>query len=151
MWSVKLNVDAEVVNWWHAVMGYPPVSTFLRFLSWCEIPRLTAAMVRANPPNAQATAIGHLNQTRKNQRSSKPRFKPPNTSVTFADDHTEQSHNIIDPTANTASVFTKLMTTSEIVASGILHSDLTGAFPWAGCNGERYWLGALFSVKLIFN
>ncbi len=146
MWSVKLNVDAEVVNWWHAVMGYPPVSTFLRFLSWCEIPRLTAAMVRANPPNPQATAIGHLNQTRKNQRSSKPRFIPPITtsSVTFADDPTEQPIDFIDPAANTASVYTKIMTTSEIVASGILHSDLTGAFPWAGCNGERYWLVSVF-------
>ena len=139
-WSVRLNVDAEVVNWWHATMGYPTVSSFLRMLQWCDIPRLTASMVRANPPNPQATAIGHLNQTRKNQNSTRPRIPTP--SMTRLEHVAEGLPDIDTKTDN--DVYAQCMTTDELIASGILHVDLTGAFPWLGSGGEKYWLVTVF-------
>ena len=57
--------DAEYVKFVHASFGSPAVSTFHRavrqgFLR--SFPRITARMIRLNPPNSIATAKGHLDR-----------------------------------------------------------------------------------------
>ena len=64
--TVKLDTDAEFVAFVHATFGSPTVSTFLEAArrGWLTgYPRITPAMIAANPPNAVATAKGHLDQT----------------------------------------------------------------------------------------
>ena len=64
--AYKTDTDAEFVAFVHASFGYPTLSTFTHAvrMGWLsKYPRLTAAMVSANPPHAIATAKGHLDQT----------------------------------------------------------------------------------------
>ncbi len=63
------RTDRKYVQFIHACLGSPPLSTFLRavergYLSHpTQFPRLTAKMVRKHMPESEATARGHLNKT----------------------------------------------------------------------------------------
>ena len=66
--------DAEFVQFVHATFGSPSVSTFHRALRQGYLdsfPRITARMVRRNPPNTIATAMGHLDRVRQGMASTK--------------------------------------------------------------------------------
>jgi hypothetical protein len=62
------------IKWMHAVCGYPVKSTWLKaiaagnFIGW---PLLTVQNVKKYYPETTKTPKGHLNQTRKNVRSTK--------------------------------------------------------------------------------
>ena len=62
------------IKWMHAVCGYPVKSTWLKaiaagnFIGW---PLLTVQNVKKYYPETTETPKGHLNQTRKNVRSTK--------------------------------------------------------------------------------
>jgi hypothetical protein len=62
------------IKWMHAVCGYPVKSTWLKaiaagnFIGW---PLLTVQNVKKYYPETSETPKGHLNQTRKNVRSTK--------------------------------------------------------------------------------
>ena len=64
----------QAVKWMHAVCGYPVKSTWLKaikagnFIGW---PLLTVENVRKYYPETDETPKGHMNQTRKNVRSTK--------------------------------------------------------------------------------
>ena len=64
----------QAIKWMHAVCGYPVKSTWLKaikagnFVGW---PHLTEANVKKYYPESTETPKGHLNQTRKNVRSTK--------------------------------------------------------------------------------
>ena len=64
----------QAIKWMHAVCGYPVKSTWLKaikagnFVGW---PLLTEANVKKYYPETAETPKGHLNQTRKNVRSTK--------------------------------------------------------------------------------
>ena len=64
----------QAIKWMHAVCGYPVKSTWLRavkagnFVGW---PLLTEKNVNKYYPDTDETQKGHLNQTRKNTRSTK--------------------------------------------------------------------------------
>eukprot|EP00804_Cyclotella_cryptica_P008100 CCRYP_004591-RA/>CCRYP_004591-RA protein AED:0.17 eAED:0.17 QI:0/0/0/1/0/0/4/0/815 len=64
----------QAIKWMHAVCGYPVKSTWLKaikagnFVGW---PLLTEANVKKYYPETAETQKGHLNQTRKNVRSTK--------------------------------------------------------------------------------
>jgi hypothetical protein len=48
-------------------------------------PGLASKLVRKYPPQSVATAMGHMDQSRKNLRSTKPKFSPPPTDETATD------------------------------------------------------------------
>jgi hypothetical protein len=62
------------IKWMHAVCGYPVKATWLKaiaagnFIGW---PLLTVQNVKKYYPETTETPKGHLNQTRKNVRSTK--------------------------------------------------------------------------------
>ncbi len=69
----------EAIKWMHAVCGYPVKSTCLKaikpgnFIGW---PLLTEQNVAKYYPETTETPKGHLNQARKNVRSTKPKPEP---------------------------------------------------------------------------
>merc|ERR1712194_376892 len=64
----------QAVKWMHAVCGYPVKSTWIKaikagnFMRW---PMLTETNIKKYYPETSKTSKGHLNQTRKNVRSTK--------------------------------------------------------------------------------
>jgi hypothetical protein len=75
----------QAIKWMHAVCGYPVKSTWLKaikagnYVGW---PMLTKRNVQKYYPETIETANGHLNQTRKNVRSTKAKPTPLETSDT---------------------------------------------------------------------
>ena len=69
----------QVIKWMHAVCGYPVKLTWLaaveagNYVGW---PMLTARNVKKYYPETTETPKGHLNQSRENARSTKPKPKP---------------------------------------------------------------------------
>ena len=73
--AVHNTHDAEFVQFVHAAFGSPSVSTFHRAVRQGYLkafPRITARMIRRNPPNSMATAMGHLDRVRQGMASTKP-------------------------------------------------------------------------------
>ena len=65
--AMSISSDAAFVNFAHATLGSPSLSTLLRALKagyLDSFPRLSAALVTAHPPHTLATAKGHLDQHR---------------------------------------------------------------------------------------
>jgi len=69
----------QAVKWMHAVCGYPVKSTWLKaikagnYVGW---PMLNERNVQKYYPKTIETAKGHLNQTRKNVRTTKAKTAP---------------------------------------------------------------------------
>ena len=69
----------EAIKWMHAVCGYPVKYTWIKaikagnFTGW---PILNEHNVAKYYPETTETPKGHLNQTRKNVRTTKPKTKP---------------------------------------------------------------------------
>jgi hypothetical protein len=79
---------AELVTFAHAALFLPSLSTLCTALDLKHVtgfPGLTSKLVRKYPPQSVATATGHMDQSRKNQRSTKPKFSPPPTDETTTD------------------------------------------------------------------
>ena len=105
------------------------------------MPRLTAAMIRSNPPNSIATALGHLDRQRQHAVSTKALSPPtPASNLPFKptaaysdspptfDDTTLPAPDLPDD-----AIYTWLLKTDE--AS---HSDLTGRLPFTSRRGTQY-------------
>ena len=126
------QLDAEYVAWTAATFGGPVTSTFLKaakkgFLS--TFPRITHKMILANPPDATATAMGHLDHTRQGQHTTKV---AQTACAPQLDDY--EDNDTYDPEEGRV-VFTKI-----IPASDILHSDATGRMPVPSRRGTQYVL-----------
>ena len=73
----------QAIKWMHAVCGYPVKSTWLKavkagnYVGW---PMLTENNVKKYYPETIETAKGHLNQTRKNVRSTRSKMETCDTS-----------------------------------------------------------------------
>jgi len=118
------------VRFYHAAMGSPATSTFQGALDkgFFKLPGLTSAMARRNPPNPTATAKGHLDQSRRNQRSTQ---------------HTAIDSDTLDPDDTTppphaphGTIVTQVIPAYEPTARN--HTDLTGRFPVASKRGHQY-------------
>eukprot|EP00804_Cyclotella_cryptica_P006123 CCRYP_010735-RA/>CCRYP_010735-RA protein AED:0.28 eAED:0.28 QI:0/0/0/1/1/1/2/0/432 len=109
----------QAIKWLHATCGYPVKSTWIKvikagnFHGW---PLLTAANVLNYYPETIKTPKGHLNQTRKNVRSTKP--KQP-----FEEPHT----------INSRATKNAMSTPRETI-----FTDQTGKFPVRSQNGHHY-------------
>ena len=129
---VSNQLDADYVAWTSATLGSPVTSTLLKavkrgYLS--TFPRITYKMIVANPPNAMATAMGHLDHTRQGQQSTKPE---PTGSAPQLEDY--EDSDPVDPEEGRV-VFVKI-----IPASDILHSDATARMPVPSRRGYQYFL-----------
>jgi hypothetical protein len=110
----------DLINYLHAAAFSPAVSTWIHaiqngfFQSW---PGLTSAAVRKHLQPSEATAKGHLDQTRKNIRSTK----------IIPDDIPEQQDD-----NKTNFLF------ATILDTGRIYTDQTGRFPITSSQGNQY-------------
>jgi hypothetical protein len=94
----------DLVEWWHASLGYPVASTFLRAISaWLKnkIPGVTLKVVRKHKNRLKTitSAKGHLNQTRQGARSTTvqvPRQRRTNRDNIIVHLLSEQERNDMD-------------------------------------------------------
>lgn len=163
----QLNVD--YVAYAAATLGNPHTSTLIHALQkgyLHNFPRLTADMVRRNPPNSLASAKGHLSQHKAGMRSTKatkargttkpkplqhrddlPSLPPAtsegdrttNLTTHEALTHEETSHSAIDPTETPESIH-ELHSAITSITDDTLHADLTGRFPVPSRHGHSYLL-----------
>ena len=115
--AVEVNNQKDFVAYWHAAFGYPSKSTFVRNIlnGNINITGLSAATVRRNFVPSVFTAMGHLDATRSNIRSTKVPFV------------SEANHSHKTP----------LVWMGVHKPTGRVHSDQTGALPILGKNKER--------------
>jgi hypothetical protein len=75
----NLPLTEQAIKWMHVVCGYPVKLTWIKaikagkYMGW---PMLTECNVQKYYPETIKTAKGHLNQTRKNIRSTKAKAAP---------------------------------------------------------------------------
>ena len=111
----------QAIKWMHAVCGYPVKSTWMKavaagnYIGW---PMLTVRNVNKYYPETNETAMGHLNQTRKNVRSTRP-LEMTNTT-------TLQGKKMRD-------VYISVYHTRET-----MFTDQTGKFPTRSQRGNKY-------------
>jgi hypothetical protein len=120
----------ELIQYLHAAAFSPVPSTWIAaiqrgfFQAW---PGLSAAAVQKHLPKSEATTKGHLDQTRKNLRSTKM------TANSDLDEDQEpnnpQTHQIFATIENTDKIYT-----------GKTHADQTGRFPVTSSQGIKYVL-----------
>ena len=134
---VRCQNDADYVVWAHASFGAPPISSFLgaadaKYLG--NYPRITPKLIRQNEPHVPQTALGHLNQTRQGQRSTKSpkpvreqqRPQPLPTTITEPDEEPDTLVGIV----------VKIICAEDIR----LYADATGRFPYTSRKGTKYLL-----------
>ena len=103
------------MRYWHACFGFPAKSTFVYALTkWLTVPGLTAVDVKKHLPNIVNTALGHLDATRSNIASTRPKR----------------------PTVVDYSRPAIWMCDNEVTAR--LHLDAAGALPFTGRDGSKY-------------
>jgi hypothetical protein len=128
---------ADRIAFYHACCFSPALSTWCKaidqghFVTW---PNLTSKLVRLYPPTSTAMHKGHLDQGRKNQRSTKKQKSTPAT----PEPTTDSEPPIIppfDPTTRSQAIFA----TCEPMADQIA-SDLTGRFLAPSNSGNNYIL-----------
>ena len=115
----------EAIKWMHAVCGYPVKSTWIKaikagnFVGW---PMLNKRNVAKYYPETTETPKGHMNQTRKNVRSTKTKPKP----MEEADTKSLQGKKVRD-------IYTRVYEVRNTV-----FSDQTGQFPTRSSRGNKY-------------
>jgi hypothetical protein len=75
---------AELVTFAHAACFSPSLLTLYTALDLKHMtgfPGLISKLIRKHPPQSIATAMGHMDQLRKKQRSTKPKASPTNVAV----------------------------------------------------------------------
>jgi hypothetical protein len=131
---IRHELNAQIVDYYRTALGNPTQSTLEKatrrgYLS--TLTQLTAKMVRANPSTTEATAKGHLNQTRKNLRSTtkvqgKHKVGKGEKPVPQPE---EEPDEVYEDTGDYAIVKT---------FDDINHSDATGQFPVESKAGNKY-------------
>jgi hypothetical protein len=113
----------QAIKWMHAVCGYPVKTTWLKaikagnYIGW---PLLTVKNVTKYYPETTETPKGHLNQTRKNVRSTKPKPFKTTSSTQLQGKKVQDGHTQVYEVRET--VFT----------------DQTGQFPTQSRSGNKY-------------
>ena len=124
---------ADTVKFLHQACFSPATSTFIKaiehgnFATW---PMLTSENVKKYLPKSEATAMGHLDQQRKNTLSTKRVNNAASQSGTLRKQETDNSN---DRTHNT---FADIMDINE--PTGQIYTDQTGRFPVQSSRGYKY-------------
>ena len=123
----------EAIKWMHAVCGYPVKSTWLKavkagnYIGW---PLITEGNVKKYYPETTETPKGHMNQTRKNVRSTKVK---PTTWEQPTQSPLEETNTSQLTGKKVRDVFTRVYDIRETV-----FSDQTGRFPTRSQRGNKY-------------
>ena len=130
------------IAFYHACCFSPSLSTWIKAIDaghFATFPGLTSADVRRYPPSSTAMHKGHLDQTRQNQRSTKPTTNDQVsiTAPTSTDDEIDHDYEPINPEPHRRS--------HQIFAvcadiTGRISSDQTGRFVTPSSNGNNYLL-----------
>ena len=124
--------DSQLVKFYHATLGSPAISTFIEAASRGFLdcfPQLTVTKIRRNKPHTLATSFGHLDQTRKNYKSTKPVLSQPFSAAV----DTLDTFPVVDPVP-TNTVYTKIQRTHQN------YMDSAGRFPVKSRSGHEYVL-----------
>ena len=131
---------AELVAYSHAALFSPALSTLEKALQRGyvrNIPGLTAKTLRRHPPRSVATAKGHLDQTRKNARSTKVKPVVPTTSDPPPDHPTSTDNDDFPEHAEkTHDCYVAVHSLDE--PTGRVYVDQTGKFPCTSASGNNY-------------
>ena len=114
----------EAIKWMHAVCGYPVKSTWLKAIkagNYTGWPMLTERNVQKYYPETNETPKGHMNQARKNVRSTKP--KPLH--------EYENKNHLVGKKKH--DIYTKVYDVKDTI-----YSDQTGQFPTRSRRGNKY-------------
>ena len=133
--SIETSTKEDLIAFLHATAFSPVPSTFIKaiqrghFATW---PGLTAEAVRKHLPKSIATTLGHLDQSRKNQRSTKQ--------MPTKDDDTEvfAPQPAIEDGRRTHHAYTGIIEYHP--TEGKVFTDLTGRFPVQSAQGNKYLL-----------
>jgi hypothetical protein len=123
--AIAHKTKADLVAFLHAACFSPATSTFLRaikagyFATW---PGLTPELVTQHLPKSIASVKGHLDQQRKNVRSTKP--TPTKLSSEPSFERLDQRTNVVF-----ANIFEP---------TGQIYTDLPGRFPIRSNRGNQY-------------
>jgi hypothetical protein len=120
----------DTIQYLHATAGSPVPSTFIKAIesgNFTTCPTLTAQHVKKYLKKSEATVKGHLNQTRKNVRSTRPK-----TNHVSEDAAKEFEPHI---TKHTNVVYAAIH-----AIEGDTYTDLTGHFPTKSSQGYTYIL-----------
>jgi hypothetical protein len=129
--SLGAPTSAELVTFAHASLFSPVLSTLETALSnnrLTNFPGLTLAALRKHPPQSGATIKGHQDQSRKNQRSTRP---PP--TVIAPDDDISEDANPPGVDGRSHALFAAVME-----PTGQVYSDQTGRFVAPSSSGNNY-------------
>ena len=124
--------QAELVKFLHGACFSPTISTFVGAIkagylkTW---PGLTVPLVNKWLPKSMATAKGHLDQQRRNIRSTKR--------TDTSDDQTEEREETMDRGITTHLAFVTVETV-DTAPQGKIYSDITGRFPTQSSQGNKY-------------
>ena len=122
---------AELVAFAHASLFSPSITTLRKAIDnnfLHDFPGLTSKSIRKFPPTSIATAKGHLDQTRKNQRSTK---QPPRMIELFpinVIEDAELDNDLYPPPLDTERTYHCYSTTLAIEQTGQIYTDQTGKF-----------------------
>jgi len=136
--AIRCQSSYDFVMYYHAIFGSPAASTFYRAVrnGWIVINGLSPRKIHQNWPNSMATAEGHLQQTRRGLRSTRPKnanFSKPKPSHPDFTDESETSQM-----------------SEEVHISGFprkeaAFTDATGRYPEPSIDGFEYHL--IFTYK----
>ena len=118
---------ADVVAFHHAAMFSPTISTLATALKKQYIPPLpglTENLLRKYQPNLEATTMGHLDNTRKNVRSTKTKR------VQFQDDEDTSTYPEPDH------IRSHVCFLAEMEPKNIVYTDQTGRLPHPSSTGN---------------
>jgi hypothetical protein len=121
---------ADMVAFAHATLFSPSLSTLENALNrgyLINFPGLTAQSLRKFPPASIPMAKGHLDQTRKNQRSTRHGTKPPSD---------EDPVHDATPKSETTKTFECYCSIAE--PTGQIYTDQTGRFIAPSSTGNNY-------------
>jgi hypothetical protein len=120
----------DVIQYSHAGVGSTIPSTFIKAINAGNLttwPTLTAEHVNKYLEKSEATVKGHLNQTRKNVRSTKPKKRHNRQEdVPDYESHITERTNVVYAAIHTI--------------DGHTYTDLTGRFPTTSIRGCKYIL-----------
>ncbi len=139
--------NAEFVLFCYAALCSPPVTTLVKALQrgyLRTLPRLPAQMVSAYPPVTMATARGHLDLNRQEQRST----QQPTISTTSSAQQIDVNDGDEDNDGDDDNIISRqddepVIKVVEI--SHTNHSDLTGRFPHTSTKGNSYILVSVYN------
>jgi hypothetical protein len=136
--AVGSATAAELVSFAHASLWSPTVTTLATALAKnyvSNFPGLSSRTLRNHPPHSAATIKGHLDQSRKNQRSTKT-----SKTSTIIEPDTDTDDLESFPIAPVDGARSHACFVSTIEITGQIYTDQTGKFITPSSTGNNYLL-----------